>query len=488
MTDQSTPERPELPDHTVIGGQKVREGELGNLESLDPGTGRMLASLPSCGAGDIERAVAAASAALKREWSSLLPRQRGRLLSTIGAAIMAEQESLAVVESLDTGKPLSDARRSVTRAADYFTYYAGTVDKPFGDAIPLGVGTVSFVERVPLGVTGHIVPWNVPISTVARSLAPALACGNTAVIKPAEDASLSAVLLADLLHRVGVPPGVVNVVTGFGPIAGQALAEHEGVHHLTFTGSVGTGKRVMAAAARHVASVTLELGGKSPQLVLAGADLDFAARDVTRNAFANAGQICSAGSRLLVENSIHDEFLERIAERTEANTVGYGLSDPDVGAIISWQQRERIAGFVNRARDRGLAVVCGGRNVAVPGFETGFYYAPTIVDGVDIDDELSQEEVFGPVLAITTIESLDEGIAIANGTRYGLAAGIHTKDLSSALRFAREVDAGQIYVNGYHSAGDTVPFGGMKQSGIGREKGVAALDTYSETKAITITI
>ena len=477
-----------LPDYLWIDGKRLAAGSREAIETRDPGSGHPLTSVPAGTGDDVAAAVAAAKRALNGPWRDMTPRERGRLFWQVGEAIRGNKARLALVETLDTGKPQQDAAASVERTADFFCYYAGMVDKLEGTTVPLGPGKLCLTERVPIGVTGHIVPWNVPISIMARGLAPALACGNTAIVKPAEDTPLTALLLAEAIESAGVPPGVVNIVTGHGSEAGVALSEHPDVRHITFTGSVATGKTVMRAAADHVASVTLELGGKSPHLVLRDADLDRVVPDVLNGVYRNAGQICSAGTRLLVERPVHESLVDRLATEAEAMTLGHGLTNPDMGPLISSRQMQTVVGFTERAKARGVHFVTGGEPAAVAGCEGGYFFRPTIADAVPPEDELAQAEVFGPVLSVIPVEDLEEAIAIANGTAYGLAAGIHTKDISKALRFARAVEAGQVFVNGYHSAGDTVPFGGMKESGIGREKGLAALLAYSETKAVTVTL
>ncbi|MEM7171811.1 MAG: aldehyde dehydrogenase family protein [Pseudomonadota bacterium] len=477
-----------LPSYMLIEGGRVALDGRDEIETRDPGSGEYLTAVPSGTKGDVAHAVTAAKSALSGPWADLDPKARGRLLYKAGEAIEDQVERLAFIETLDSGKPLNDARVTVQRTADFFRYYGAMVDKLEGTTVPLGDEKLCFTERIPLGVTGHIVPWNVPISMVARGLAPALACGNTAVIKPAEDTPLTAIMLVEILQSVGLPPGVVNVVTGRGSVAGQALSEHPEVDHLTFTGSVGTGKKVMTAAAGHLASVTLELGGKSPHLVLQDADLDRAVPDILKGVYKNAGQICSAGTRLLVERPIHNTLMDRLVAGAESYVVGHGLDNPDMGPLISARQLETVTGFVTRAHDRGLGFSTGGEPLKVPGCEGGHFFAPTIADNVPPDDELAQSEIFGPVLSVIPVDSLGQAIQIANGTAYGLAAGVHTADISKAFRFARAVQAGQVFVNGYHSAGDTVPFGGMKDSGIGREKGLAALNAYCQVKAVTVTL
>jgi len=478
----------ELPDYLYIDGERVQDASLGSIETHDPGSGILLGTVPAGNTQNISDAVAAARRALYGPWADIDPRTRGRLLWQVGEEVRKQSERLALIETLDTGKPLKDARLSVERTADFFCYYAGLVDKIEGTTVPLGKNKVCFTERVPIGVTGHIVPWNVPIHMVARGLGPALACGNTAVVKPAEDTPISALLLVELMEQVGIPAGVVNVVTGYGNVAGQALSEHPDVRHVTFTGSLQTGKAVMTAAAQHIASVTLELGGKSPHVILADADLARAVPDVLNAVFKNAGQICSAGTRLLVESSIRDELVQRLVVASEKLKLGHGLDNPDLGPLISARQLSTVAGFTERARGRGIQFVAGGNPVSVENCENGHFFAPSIAADVPVDDELATDEVFGPILSVIPIDDLEQAIAIGNDTDYGLAAGIHTRDISKALRYARAIEAGQIYINGYHASGDTVPFGGMKQSGIGREKGLAGLDAYCETKSVTITL
>jgi len=478
----------ELPDYLLIDGERVKDVSLGLIETRDPASGMLLTAVPAGSAQNINDAVAAAKKALHGPWADIDPKTRGQLLWNAGVAVRSQIDRLALIETLDTGKPLQDARAAVERSADYLCYYAGIVDKLEGSTVPLGKHKICFTERVPIGVTGHIVPWNVPINLVARGLGPALACGNTAVVKPAEDTPMTALLLVEILEQAGIPPGVVNVVTGYGDVAGQALAEHPDVRHVTFTGSVQTGKAVMTAAARHVASVTLELGGKSPHVILADADLERAVPDILNAVYKNTGQICSAGTRLLVEKSIREELLGRLVKGSEALRLGHGLDNPDMGPLISARQLATVAGFTERARARGIQFATGGNPVTIEDLENGHFFAPTIADNVPVDDELARDEVFGPVLSLIPVDGLEQAIEFGNQSDYGLAAGIHTRDITKALRYAREIEAGQVYINGYHAAGDTVPFGGMKQSGVGREKGLAALDAYCEVKSITISL
>ena len=477
-----------LPDYIYINGERVTDNSLDSIETFDPGSGQRIGAVPAGNAQSINDAIDAAQRALNGPWADISPKDRGMLLWQIGERVRADKERLALIETLDTGKPLKDSEACVDRTVDYFTYYAGIVDKLEGTTVPLGKNKICFTERVPVGVTGHIIPWNVPINMVARGLAPALACGNTAVLKPAEDTPLTALLMVELMEAVGLPKGVVNVVTGYGNVAGQALAEHPGVRHVTFTGSLQTGKAVMTAAAQHIASVTLELGGKSPHVIMADADLERAVPDILNAIFSNCGQICSAGTRLLVESSICNELVDKLALATKGMTVSHGLNNPDMGPLISKKQLKAVSGFTERAHQRGIQFAAGGSPVSIDNYENGNYFAPSIATDVPVDDELATTEIFGPVLSVIPINGLEQAIDIGNNSDYGLAAGIHTRDISTAMKYARAIEAGQVYINGYHASGDTVPFGGMKQSGVGREKGLAGLDAYCETKSITITL
>ncbi len=472
-------------DRMIIAGEPVPAQSGAMLDVLDPATNLAVGQIPAGSAEDVDRAVRDAKAALKGPWRAVTPTARSQLLRRVAEEIRARAELFGRMECIDVGKPYNQALRDVLRGADYFDYFAGLADKLQGESIPLDRDRICFTLLEPVGVTAHIVPWNYPFSTVCRGLAPALACGNTAVIKPAEQTSLTTLLLGRLLIEIGLPPGAVNVVTGLGAAAGAPLAAHPDVAHVTFTGSVETGRSVMRAAAAPLAGVTLELGGKSPVVVLDDADLDKAAAGVVRGIFFNAGQICTAGSRLVVERSAHASLLEKLTAKAKTLKLDHGLRDPEMGPLVSQEQRARVTGFVERAKDSGIQVVTGGAAVQPPGLEAGAFFQPTILDRVPVDAEIAQEEVFGPVLTVHPVEDLDEAIAVANATRFGLVAGIYSQDVSKALRFARDAEAGQIFINGYLQAGDTVPFGGYKESGIGREKGAAAMGNYCQIKAVT---
>jgi aldehyde dehydrogenase (NAD+) len=475
-----------LPDEHFIDGRFVPSAAGGRMESFDPGTGRAFASFAAGDAEDVDAAVRAARRAMNGAWGSATPAERGRVLHRVAALIVEHADRLAVVESLDSGKRLCEARSDVAGAARTFEYYAGACDTQLGASIPLGPDHLAYTSNEPVGVTAHIVPWNYPLSTAARGFAPAFAAGCTVVAKPAEQTPLSTLMLAELCHRAGMPAGVCNVVTGTGPMAGRALVRHPGIDHITFTGSVATGIDVMQAAARHVTRVVLELGGKSPVVVLADGDLDAAANNVMGAIFENAGQICSAGSRLVIARSIHERFVDGIARRAAAMSLGHGLRDADLGPVNSAGHQARVTGFVDRARDRGVEVRTGGSMATDPLTGAGWFYRPTILDSVPPDDEAVQQEIFGPVLCVQVFDDIEEAVALANGTDFGLVAGVFTRDLSMAHRLARRIDAGQVFVNEYFAGGISVPFGGNRRSGFGREKGLEALRSYCKIKSVVV--
>jgi acyl-CoA reductase-like NAD-dependent aldehyde dehydrogenase len=477
-----------LPKLMAIGGARVDAAARRRMDTIDPATGQAFADVPQADAEDVARAVASAKAALAGPWRTISPAERGRILVRTAALIRRDKERLARIETLDCGKPLRESLADIETAAGYFEYYAGMADKLQGDTIPLGPDYISFTLHEPVGVTAHIIPWNFPLVTTARGVAPALAAGNTAVVKPAEQTPLTALLLADLLDEAGLPAGVYNVVTGYGPEAGAPLCAHPDVAHVTFTGSVPTGKAVMKAAADHVASVTLELGGKSPVVVLADADLDAAVEGTLKAIYMNSGQVCSAGSRLVVERRVHDAMLDRLVARTKSLALGHGLDDAPLGPLVSDEQLARVSGFVADARQRGVTIAAGGAPATVKGLEGGYFFAPTILDSVAVQDPAAQEEIFGPVLTVQVVDSPEEAIAVGNATAFGLVAGIYSSDITKALRFARDIDAGQVFINQYFAGGVATPFGGVKNSGFGREKGLAALSSYFRIKCVTARI
>lgn len=472
-----------LPDKHFINGRFIARGNE-SLECYDPGTGKPFARFAAGGKAEIEEAVEAAKVAFAKTWSKVVPAERGRILQKTAALIREKADYLTVVESLDSGKTLSEAKDDIANAARTFEYYAGAADKLQGDSFPISGDLLAYTVPEPMGVTAHIIPWNYPLAMLARGVAPALAAGCTIVAKPAEQTPMTALLMAGILQEAGLPDGVFNVVTGTGEEAGAPLAAHKDVAHITFTGSVETGGKVMQAAARNITQVTLELGGKSPAVVLADCDMENAINNVVGSIYKNAGQICSAGSRLVIERSIHDEFVDKLSRRAAQLRLGHGLRDPDVGPVNSQEQLGKVKGYLEDARTRGVETRAGGSVTADPETGLGWFVEPTIFDNLDSKDRLVQEEVFGPVLAVQVIDSLDEAIEVANDTEYGLVAGVFTKDSGKARRLAGALDAGQIFVNQWFSVGIEVPFGGNKKSGIGREKGMEGLRAYCKIKAV----
>ncbi|ETX28069.1 aldehyde dehydrogenase family protein [Roseivivax isoporae] len=476
---------PDLPRGHFIDGAFVAPEGGGMMDSFDPGTGRAYAPFAAGDAQDVDRALDAAKRGFET-WRRRSPAERCAVLNEIARTLRAHADRLAVVESLDSGKSLAEARGDVAGSARLFEYYAGAADKLDGRSVNLGSDAAAFTLREPVGVTAHIVPWNYPTSTLVRGIAPALAAGCSAVVKPAETTPFTALLIAELLVAAGLPAGVVNVVTGTGRAAGAPLVADARVNHVTFTGSVATGIDVMRAVAPNVTGLTLELGGKSPLVAFEDADPEAVADGALWAIFSNSGQICSAGSRLLLHEGLRDAVLPRLVEKARALELGHGLRTPDMGAINSAGHLDKVAGFVARARDRGVPVLTGGSVTTDPETGTGWFFEPTILDTTDPADEAVTQEIFGPVLAVQGFSSEDEAVALANGTDFALNAGIYTRDTGRALRVARAIDAGQVTVNDYWAGGIELPFGGNRKSGFGREKGLEGLDAYTRAKAITL--
>jgi acyl-CoA reductase-like NAD-dependent aldehyde dehydrogenase len=477
-----------LPDRHFIDGTWFASASGNRMAVFDPGLGRAFHEFAAGGIAEVGAAVDAAGRALKGTWRQSTPTERGTMLMRVAGLIRKHAARLAVAESLDVGKPLQEAEGDIAGAARCFEYYAGAADKLEGKTLPLGRNHLGLTVHEPVGVTAHIVPWNYPFSTLARSLAPALAAGCTAVVKPAEQTPLTALMLAGILQEAGLPGGVVNVVLGTGADVGAPLVANPEIRHITFTGSVDTGISVMRAAAGNVASVVLELGGKSPAIVLADADLDRAADDVIGAIFENAGQICSAGSRLVVEKKVHAEMVDRLISRAHKLDMGHGLQRPRLGPVNSQAHLAKIASYIEGARSRGLAIATGGKACVDPHSDAGWFFEPTILDDVPANDAVVQEEIFGPVLAVQVAEDADHAVTLANGTQFGLVAGIYTTNFATAHRMARDIDAGQIFINEYFGGGIMAPFGGNKKSGIGREKGFDALRNYCKVKTIAARI
>jgi aldehyde dehydrogenase (NAD+) len=467
-----------------IGGHWV--GSADTLPIIDPSDGQEIGRIARGTADDVDAAVSAAQAARDGAWGVLTAVERGRLLLRLSAFILRDAEALARMESMDVGKPLSQARTDVIVCARYFEYYGAAADKVHGDTIPFQNGFTVMTVWEPHGVTAHIVPWNYPLQMTGRSVAPALAMGNAIVLKPAEDTSLTALALARLAEEAGFPPGAFNVVTGLGEEVGAALSAHPGISHISFTGSPEVGTLIQTAAAQRTIPVTLELGGKSPQLVFADADLVDAAATITRGITQNSGQTCSAGSRVLIEDLIYDRFTADLAERFKALRIGASDQDLDMGPVVNKSQKTRVERFLAIAERDGLPILAQGE-IGTNVSPDGHYVRPTLIGDVPPDHVLAQQEIFGPVLVAIRVKDEAEALRIANGTDYGLVAGIWTSDIGRGLRLAHGIKSGQIYINNYGAGGGVeLPFGGVKRSGHGREKGFAALHGFGTLKTITI--
>jgi aldehyde dehydrogenase (NAD+) len=478
--------RAQLLDRTydmIIDGEAVTAANGERFATIDPATGQAMTEVPRGGADEVAAAVESADRAFRgRAWASLKPHERGRRVHRLGELLLEHLDELAALESLDTGKPLSQARSDVVVSARYFEFYAGLADKIEGTQTPLGPGRFAVGSREPYGVVAIIVPWNSPINQAARSLGPALAAGNTTVIKPAENTPLSAVRLAELALEADLPPGVVNVVTGFGPEAGEPLVEHELVRKVSFTGSVATGQRVAGIAASRIVPSSLELGGKSACVVFPDADLDAVVRSMVGTVTVNAGQVCSAATRVVTHRDVVEPLLDHARRAMERITAGPGLDDPMLGPLVSEVQRERVLGYIEDGRRQGATAVVGGGPYDEPALADGYFVEPTILAQVTPDMRVAQEEIFGPVISTLTFDDEAEAVEIANGTEYGLAAGVYTRDFRRAMRVAGALEAGQVFVNEYLAGGVETAFGGYKKSGWGREKGVAAIDDYTQLK------
>jgi aldehyde dehydrogenase (NAD+) len=473
-----------LPDRGLFIGGAWREPSAGGRIAVEnPSTGERVCDIADASAADLDEAVSAARAALDGPWGAAAPADRGRLLMKISGAIAQHSEWLAELETLDVGKPIGEARADARALARYFEFYAGAADKVHGATLPYLPGYSVFTQREPLGVTGHIIPWNYPMQILGRSVVAALTMGNAVVLKPAELASLTSLAVARIAHEAGLPAGALNVVTGSGAGAGHALAAHPGINHVSFTGSLRTGASVQAAAAAHAVPVTLELGGKSPQILFDDADVDQALPFLVRAGVQNAGQTCSAGSRILVERGLYPLIVTRLAERFRALQAGPATADPPLGPLISSKQRDRVEGYIELGR-RELTLAARGE--IAPGAPSGGHYvAPALFADVPPIHRLAQEEIFGPVVVVIPFDGEREAVRIANGTPYGLVAAVWTRDGGRQLRLAKQLKAGQVFLNNYGAAGGVeLPFGGVGRSGHGREKGMAALESFSALKTV----
>jgi aldehyde dehydrogenase (NAD+) len=469
----------------IANQSRFSESRL-TLDVIDPADGSVIDHLQRSNAEDIDHAVRAARDAFNGAWGKLNPAERGRLLMRLSMAVTDHADELARLEQVDCGKPTQQARADVVALARYFEYYAGACDKLHGETLPYLNGYTVLTWREPHGVTGHIIPWNYPMQIFGRSVGGALAAGNACVVKPAEDACLSLIRVAQLAADVGFPAGAINIVTGYGYEVGDALARHPGIDHISFTGSPRVGTLIQQVAAERHCPMTLELGGKSPQIIFADADLDAAIPVIINAIVQNAGQTCSAGSRVLIERSIYEPLLQRLGDAFTKLRVGPPSMGLDLGPLIRASQLERVKALLALAKADGIATVAQGHLVSESN-PNGFFHVPVLLRDVPVDHQLAQEEIFGPVLCAMPFEGEAEAIALANATQYGLVAGIWTRDGARQLRMARGVRSGQVFINNYGAGGGVeLPFGGVKSSGYGREKGFEALIGFTTLKTIAI--
>jgi len=472
--------------YNYIANASVPSDSGRTLPVIDPSYGEAFDELQRSNAQDIDTAVKAAHQCFEAVWRKVSGVERGRLLARLSAKVLEHSDELAALEQRDCGKPTKQAKADAIALARYFEFYAGACDKLHGETIPYVDGYSVLTWREPHGVTGHVIPWNYPMQIFGRSVGGALAAGNVCVVKPSEDACLSLIRVAQLAAEVGFPAGAINIVTGLGHEVGDALARHPGIHHISFTGSPTVGTLIQQVAAQRHCPVTLELGGKSPQIVFADADLDAVIPVVVNAIVQNAGQTCSAGSRLLVQQAVYEPLLERLGQAFSQLRVGPAAMDLDVGPLIRQTQQQRVWDFLSDAQVANIPMVAQGQIVdEAP--DTGYYQAPTLLRDVPVTHRLAQEEVFGPVLCAMAFTDEDEAVAQANATPFGLVAGIWTQDGGRQFRMAKRVQSGQVFINNYGAAGGVeLPFGGVKSSGYGREKGLEALLGFTTLKTVAI--
>ncbi len=457
------------------------------MDVVNPATEEVIATVPSAAASDLDAAVGAARAALEGPWTKLSARERGRLVRKLGERLLERADEIARLETLHNGKPISESRHiEIPAAAECFEYYGGWSDKVMGETIPVKGNYLAYSLREPIGVVAAIVPWNFPLLLASWKVAPALACGNTVILKPASQTPLTALALGEIAIEVGIPPGVLNVLTGPGAELGQAIVEHPGIDKIAFTGDTSTGKGIMRGAAGTLKRITLELGGKSPNIVLADADIEAAIRGATIGIFYGKGEVCAAGSRLLVDRSIKSEFIDKLAARTKKMNAGDPM-DPKTrfGALSSRKQLETVLGYIDSGKQEGATLVAGGARTDI-GTGKGYFVQPTVFADVRSEMKIAREEIFGPVLAAIEFSDIDEAIARANDTQYGLAAGVWTRDIKRAHYVARRLQAGTVWINTYNVYDTAAPFGGYKQSGFGREMSAHALEHYTQVKSVWV--
>jgi betaine-aldehyde dehydrogenase len=488
-TARGTGDRASHVARMVIGGEQVDAADGQTFDVVNPATGSVIATAPLGGREDVDRAVAAARKAFddRKGWATWAAGKRGRTLAKFAALVKQNSEELAQLETANGGKPITSSRGEVVGASLVFDYYAGAANKVFGQTIPVSKPGIDMTLREPIGVVGLIIPWNFPILMASWKLGPALAAGNACILKPASYTPLTAVRLGELALEAGIPAGILNVVTGPGGTAGASIAAHPGIGKVAFTGETTTGQEIMRLASANVKKISLELGGKSPNIVFADADLAKFARESPYSVFDNCGQDCCARSRILVERSVHDEVVELFAAATRSVKVGDPLDDAtEVGTLVSARQRDRVRDYIEIGLREGANIVVGGAEPDDPALAAGAYLMPTVFDGVTNEMRIAREEIFGPVVSIIPFDTEEEALRLANATPYGLSGSIWSRDIGKALRTAKGLQAGVISVNSNSSVHTEAPFGGYKMSGIGRELGMSALDLYTETKNVFI--
>jgi acyl-CoA reductase-like NAD-dependent aldehyde dehydrogenase len=482
---QTTPRRYQL----FIDGQFVDAESGKTFKSPNPATGETFAEVAEADKADVDKAVAAARKALDGKWSKMSARDRGRLLYKLSQLIEEHAGELAALETSDNGKPIKESTYiDLPGVVENFEYFAGWSTKIEGETIPVPGQMFNYTLREPVGVCGQIIPWNFPLLMAAWKLAPALACGNTVVLKPAEQTPVTALELGKLIQEAGFPEGVVNIIPGYGETAGAALASHPGIDKIAFTGSTEIGKLIAKSASENLTKVSLELGGKAPNVIFADADLDQAVNGAMMGIFFNQGQVCCAGSRVFIEESVKDEFLARFKEKAEKIQVGDPMDKATLmGPQVSMEQLNKIKGYVGIAREEGATVLSGGQSVQLEGaFQNGYFFQPTIFSEVKNSMRVAQEEIFGPVSSVITFDNDDDLLRQANETMYGLSAGIWTSNITRAHRFAKAVKAGVVWINTFNMMNAASPFGGYKQSGYGREMGKHALELYTQVKSVWV--
>jgi len=471
----------------VIGNQTLSEGSDGEGESTNPATGKVIARFAKAGAREVDMAVAAARAAFDTgPWGKMRPFERGRILHRIGELMLERRDEIARLESEDSGKPLRDAYWEVDCSARFFEFYGGAADKLHGASIPLGRGWSDWTVKEGIGVSLHIIPWNYPFQLIARGVAPALAAGCSVIIKPATETPVTAYEFIKICQEAGLPEGQVNLINGKGSLVGDLLARHPGVDQITFTGSVPTGRRVLEAAASPAIPTNLELGGKSPQILFADADMDRALPIIAGGAFTHCGQVCNAGTRLLVERSAHDGIIERLHDHIKGMRIGAGIDDPDMGPLVSIAHRADVERYYDVAAQDG-ELLMGADVPTDAALADGAFVRPALVVGASNQTRIAREEIFGPILTVIPFDTPQEAIAIANDSPFGLVAGIHTNSIDKALGVGEHLRVGQVWINAFGVGLDVeFPFGGYKLSGFGREKGLEAIAAYQQTKNICI--